>query len=103
MHHLRYKLALLVLVSLLCSGIPQKTFAQFYNGSRPGAPIMHSRDLVHWRLVDYVYDCLEDDDVYHLRNGANAYGKGQWATSLRYENGRFWALWQWRSSWRHWN
>ena len=42
----------------------------------PGAPIMHSRDLVHWRLVDYVYDCLEDDDVYNLRNGRNAYGKG---------------------------
>ena len=58
----------------------------------PGAPIMHSRDLVHWRIVDYVYDCLEDDDVYNLRNGRNAYGKGQWATSLRYENGRFWAL-----------
>jgi len=58
----------------------------------PGAPIMQSRDLVHWRIVDYVYDCLEDDDVYNLRNGANAYGKGQWATSLRYENGRFWAL-----------
>ena len=58
----------------------------------PGAPVMHSRDLVHWRIVDYVYDCLEDDDVYNLRNGANAYGKGQWATSLRYENGRFWAL-----------
>ena len=58
----------------------------------PGAPIMHSRDLVHWSIVDYVYDCLEDDDVYNLRNGRNAYGKGQWATSLRYENGRFWAL-----------
>ncbi|MCR4824014.1 MAG: glycoside hydrolase 43 family protein [Bacteroidales bacterium] len=58
----------------------------------PGAPVMQSRDLVHWRIVDYIYDCLEDDDVYNLRNGANAYGKGQWATSLRYENGRFWAL-----------
>ena len=58
----------------------------------PGAPVMHSRDLVHWRIVDYIYDCLEDDDVYNLRNGANAYGKGQWATTLRYENGRFWAL-----------
>ncbi len=58
----------------------------------PGAPIMHSRDLVHWRIVDYVYDCLEDDDVYNLRNGANAYGKGQWATTLRYVDGRFWAL-----------
>ena len=58
----------------------------------PGAPVMHSRDLVHWRIADYIYDCLEDDDVYNLRNGANAYGRGQWATSLRYENGRFWAL-----------
>lgn len=58
----------------------------------PGAPIMHSRDLVHWRIVDYVYDCLEDDDIYNLRDGANAYGKGQWAASLRYEDGRFWVL-----------
>ena len=58
----------------------------------PGAPIMHSRDLVHWRIVDYVYDCLADDDIYNLRDGANAYGKGQWATSLRYEGGRWYAL-----------
>ena len=58
----------------------------------PGAPIMHSRDLVHWRIVDYVYDCLEDDDVYNLRNGRNAYGKGQWAASLRYEGGRWYVL-----------
>lgn len=58
----------------------------------PGAPIMHSRDLVHWRLVAYVYDLLEDDDVYNLRNGRNAYGKGQWATSLRYHDGVYYAL-----------
>mgnify|MGYP004450848443 CR=1 FL=1 len=29
----------------------------------PGAPIMHSRDLVHWRIVSYVYDVLADDDI----------------------------------------
>ena len=58
----------------------------------PGAPIMHSKDLVHWEIISYVYDFLEDDDVYNLRNGRNAYGKGQWATSLRYENGTFYAL-----------
>ena len=58
----------------------------------PGAPIMHSKDLVHWRIVNYVYDCLEDDDVYNLRNGRNAYGKGQWATSIRYENGLYYAF-----------
>lgn len=30
----------------------------------PGAPIMHSKDLVHWRIVSYIYDCLEDDNIY---------------------------------------
>ena len=58
----------------------------------PGAPIMHSRDLVHWRIVSYIYDVLEDDDIYNLRNGKNAYGKGQWATSLRYHEGVYYAL-----------
>lgn len=58
----------------------------------PGAPVMHSRDLVHWEIVSYIYDVLEDDDVYNLRDGKNAYGKGQWATSLRYHEGVFYAL-----------
>ncbi len=58
----------------------------------PGAPIMHSKDLVHWEIISYVYDVLADDDIYNLRNGRNAYGKGQWATSLRYVDGTFYAL-----------
>ena len=58
----------------------------------PGAPIMHSRDLVHWRTVSYVFDTLEDDDVYNLRGHRNAYGAGQWAASLRYHDGVFYVL-----------
>ncbi len=58
----------------------------------PGAPVMHSRDLVHWSIISYVYDCLNDDDIYNLRNGRNAYGKGQWAASLRYVNGVYYCL-----------
>lgn len=58
----------------------------------PGAPIMHSKDLVHWQIVNYVYDYLADDDIYNLRNGRNAYGKGQWATSLRYHDGMYYTL-----------
>lgn len=58
----------------------------------PGAPIMESEDLVHWRIVNYIYDYLADDDVYNLRDGHNAYGKGQWATSLRFHNGLYYAL-----------
>ena len=58
----------------------------------PGAPIMHSKDLVHWRIISYVYDCLNDDDVYNLRGGRNAYGRGQWAASLRYHDGTYYAV-----------
>ena len=58
----------------------------------PGAPIMHSKDLVHWRIVNYIYDYLADDDIYYLRNGNNAHGKGQWATTLRYRDGVYYAL-----------
>ena len=58
----------------------------------PGAPIMHSKDLVHWRIVNYVYDYLNDDDFYNMKNGKNAYGKGQWAASLRYVDGTYYAL-----------
>lgn len=58
----------------------------------PGAPIMHSRDLVHWEIVSYVYDCLNDDDIYNLRDGRNAYGKGQWAASLKYHDGVYYAF-----------
>ena len=58
----------------------------------PGAPVMHSRDLVHWRIVNYIYDTLADDDIYNLRAGKNAYGRGQWATTIRENNGVFYAL-----------
>lgn len=55
----------------------------------PGCPIMKSYDLVNWETVGYVYDILEDSDELSLRNGKNAYGKGSWASSLRYNNGTF--------------
>ena len=59
----------------------------------PGAPIMKSKDLVHWEIVSYIYDYLADDDIYNLRDGRrHAYGSGQWATTLRYVDGVFYAL-----------
>lgn len=53
----------------------------------PGCPIMKSYDLVNWETVNYVYDTLDDSDAFTLQNGAYAYGKGSWASSLRYNNG----------------
>lgn len=58
----------------------------------PGVPIMHSKDLVHWRIINYLCESIEDDDIYNLRDGKNAYGHGQWATSIRYHDGTYYVL-----------
>ena len=54
----------------------------------PGAPVMHSRDLVNWRTVSYVFDSLKDTPRYDLID-KTAYGRGQWASSIRYNNGKY--------------
>lgn len=57
----------------------------------PGCPVMKSRDLVNWKTVGYVFDRLEDTPRYDLIGGT-VYGKGQWATSLRWRDGLFYVL-----------
>lgn len=56
----------------------------------PGAPIMRSKDLVNWEIVSYLYERLDDNPKYDLEGGT-VYGRGQWATSLRYHEGKFYA------------
>jgi beta-xylosidase len=57
----------------------------------PGAPIMRSKDLVNWETVNYIFDKLTDSPKYDMKAGT-VYGRGQWATSLKYHNGKFYAL-----------
>ncbi|KAB4417323.1 glycoside hydrolase [Bacteroides thetaiotaomicron] len=57
----------------------------------PGAPVMRSKDLVNWEIISYVFDKLTDTPNYDLMEGT-VYGRGQWATSLRYHNGKFYVL-----------
>jgi len=57
----------------------------------PGAPIMHSRDLVNWQTVSYLFDSLHETPKYDMVGGT-VYGRGQWATSLRYFRGTYYAL-----------
>lgn len=57
----------------------------------PGAPVMKSKDLKNWETVGYVFNRLTDSPKYDLQEGT-VYGRGQWATSLKYHDGRFWAL-----------
>ena len=57
----------------------------------PGAPVMKSKDLVHWEIASYVFDKLTDTPNYDL-NGGTVYGRGQWASSIRYHNGKYYVL-----------
>ena len=55
----------------------------------PGCPVMKSRDLVNWEIIGYVYDTLSDNDHMTLSNGKSDYGKGSWASCLRFWEGVF--------------
>lgn len=57
----------------------------------PGAPIMKSKDLVNWEIISYLFDEIKDSPLYDLEGG-NVYGQGQWASSLRYHDGRFYVF-----------
>lgn len=53
----------------------------------PGLPLLHSRDLVNWTIINHVvpsFDWPGYDRVQH--------GKGIWAPSLRYHDGKFWVF-----------
>jgi len=57
----------------------------------PGAPVMKSKDLVHWEVASYVFDKLTDNPKYDLLDGT-VYGRGQWASSIRFHKGLFYVL-----------
>ncbi|PTB93082.1 glycoside hydrolase [Marivirga lumbricoides] len=55
----------------------------------PGVPIMKSKDLVNWHLINYAYETLGNNEELNLENGKNTYGRGSWASCLRYHNNTF--------------
>lgn len=55
----------------------------------PGVPVMTSKDLVNWKLAGYCYDTLADIPALNLTDGKSTYGRGSWASSMRYHNGTF--------------
>ena len=62
----------------------------------PGAPIMHSKDLVSWKIIGYVFDSLDESEANNLEQNAagesDIYAKGQWASSIRYHDGWFYVM-----------
>jgi len=55
----------------------------------PGVPIMKSKDLVNWEIINYAYDTLGNIDALNLVNGKTAYGRGSWASTIRFHKGTY--------------
>ena len=55
----------------------------------PGLPILHSKDLVNWEVVNYAIKKLEPEEYYKIPR----HGKGVWAPSIRYHEGMFYIYW----------
>jgi len=51
----------------------------------PGLPVLHSVDLVNWKLISYALPRLAPADVYDKPQ----HGKGVWAPCIRYHEGEF--------------
>ena len=55
----------------------------------PGVPIMKSKDLVNWTIINYANDTLANVDAMNLVNGQSTYGRGTWASCIWFHNGTF--------------
>lgn len=55
----------------------------------PGLPILHSRDLVNWRLVNYAFDRFDLGPEFSFQEGKEMYGQGIWAPSFAYKDSTF--------------
>lgn len=53
----------------------------------PALPLLHSRDLVNWRIVNHVFDRFDLAGYDDFQPG-----KGVWAPSIRFHDGQFWVF-----------
>ncbi|WP_163713612.1 glycoside hydrolase family 43 protein [Mangrovibacterium lignilyticum] len=57
----------------------------------PGVTVLQSKDLVNWEYCSNAVPRFDFSPCYNL-DGCNRYGHGQWATSIKYNNGKFYLL-----------
>jgi beta-xylosidase len=53
----------------------------------PGLPLLHSRDLIHWQIVNHIVKRLPSPEYDSVQPG-----KGIWAPSIRFHDGLFWVF-----------
>ncbi|MBO9204447.1 MULTISPECIES: family 43 glycosylhydrolase [Niastella] len=54
----------------------------------PGVTVLKSHDLVNWEYCSHAIPRFDFSKCYNL-DSCNRYGHGQWATSIKYHNGKF--------------
>ncbi len=60
----------------------------------PGLPILHSKDLVNWEIINYALGNLYEGDEELLKHFSTPqHGAGVWAPSIRYHNGWYYIYW----------
>ncbi|MFZ5746756.1 MAG: glycoside hydrolase 43 family protein [Pseudomonadota bacterium] len=71
----------------------------------PGIPVLHSKDLVHWKILGHVLPRLPFAPGYDMPGphtltdriskptGGTRYASGVWAPSIRFHDGRFYVYW----------
>ena len=60
----------------------------------PGLPLLHSNDLVNWKIINYALGNLyEGDDEMLGHFSEPRHGDGVWAPSIRYHNGEYYIYW----------
>ena len=55
----------------------------------PGLPILHSKDLVNWQIVNYALPAVPPTEYY----SEPRHGKGVWAPCIRHHAGEFYIYW----------
>ena len=61
----------------------------------PGLPILHSKDMVNWKIIGYALKSLYAGDCNTTKYFSQKvrHGEGVWAPSIRYHNGEFYIYW----------
>ncbi len=53
----------------------------------PGLPILHSRDLVNWKLINHAIKNVPGEKYFAVQLGC-----GVWAPAIRYHNNKYWIV-----------
>ena len=60
----------------------------------PGLPILHSKDLVNWEIINYALTNLYEGDEALLKHFSTPqHGAGVWAPSIRFHDGWYYIYW----------